>query len=370
MNKPSKAGSKVKNTFEAHKVPGTIGLDVGDRLSYFCVLSDEGQVVAEGRVATSKEAMQHYLAGLAPSRIALECGTHSGWLSRLAGDLGHEVIVANPRELRKIHQSNRKNDRADAQILARMARVDPKLLAPIQHRSAQMQADLAMIRARDILVRTRTKWVNAVRGLVKATGSRLPKCSTHSFARQVLDQVPEELHEALHPLITSIASLSEKITQYDRKIEALADEQYPQTKVLRQITGVGALTAATFVLTLADPGRFTKSRDVGACLGLAPRQDDSGDRISQLPITKAGDEHLRRLLVGCAQYIVGPFGPDCDLRRFGERLMQRGGKNAKKRAVVAVARKLGALLHYLWSTGSVYDPLHNANKNAKELQAA
>ena len=343
---------------ERAATPCAIGVDVGDRFSRVCILDSDGVPCREERVRTSEPGFRQYFERLAPSQIALEAGTHSGWVSRLLQACGHTAIVANARELRKIHQSDRKNDRADAEILARMLRFDPQLLCPIRHRSAQMQADLAVIRARDTLVGARTKCVNAARGLVKSVGARLPKCSTHSFAAAALDHVPVELHAALSPLIETIANLSDQIRRYDRSIETLAKE-YPATDVLRQVSGVGALTALTFVLTVADPQRFRKSRDIGPYLGLVPRQDDSGNRVSQLPITKAGDAHLRRLLVGSAQYILGPFGPKCSLRSYGERLTQRGGKNAKKRAVVAVARKLAVLLHRLWSTGEVYEALRN-----------
>ena len=296
--------------------------------------------------------------------MVLEAGTHSGWISRLIESYGHEVIVANPREVRKIYQNDRKNDRSDAQILARLARFDPQLLEPIRHRTAPMQADLATIRARETLVTARTKCVNAMRGLVKSMGGRLPKCSTESFCKRVSADVPAELEAALRPLITAIQTLNEQIRCCDQQIESLATQTYPQTALLRQVSGVGPLTALAFVLTIADGARFGKSRDIGAYLGLVPRQDDSGDRSSQLRITKAGDPYLRRLLVGSAQYIVGPFGPDTDLRRHGEKLMQRGGKNGKKRAIVAVARKLAVLLHRLWITGEVYQPLRNSNRQA------
>ena len=375
MNKSSRMHNEIKRSSTVPRarraarqdglVPAAIGLDVGDRQSHFCILADDGQTIAEGKVPTTPEALRQFLAGLIPTRVALESGTHSGWISRLAESLKHEAIVANPRELRKIHQSDRKNDRADAQVLARMARFDPQLLAPIQHRSAEMQADIAMIRARDTLVGARTKFVNAVRGHVKTTGKRLTRCSTRCFARQVTEQLPSELHEALLPMVQAIAALSEQIQVYDRQIAVLAKTRYPVTQVLRQVNGVGPVTSVAFVLTLADPLRFTKSRDVGAYLGLVPRQDDSGDRVSQLPITKAGNRLLRRLLVGSAQYILGPFGPDCDLRRYGEKLMQRGGKNAKKRAVVGVARKLAVLLHRLWTTGEMYCPLRNSQEVSK-----
>lgn len=338
--------------------PCAIGIDLGDRFSYVCILDRQGVACQEDRVRTSELGFRQYFEGLPHSQIALETGTHSGWVSRLLERYGHVVVVANARELRKIHQSDRKNDRADARVLARMLRFDPQLLCPIRHRSAQMQADLAVIRARDTLVGARTKCVNAARGLVKAAGGRLPKCSTHSFPAAVLDHIPVELHAALSPLIETISNLSGQIRHYDRTIEALA-KTYPATEVLRQVSGVGALTSLTFVLTVADPARFRRSRDIGPYLGLVPRQDDSGDRVSQLPITKAGDANLRRLLVGSAQYILGPLAPKSSLRSYGERLAQRGGKNAKKRAVVAVARKLGILLHRLWITGEVYEALRN-----------
>jgi transposase len=275
---------------------------------------------------------------------------------------GHEVIVANPRELRKIHQSDRKNDRSDAQVLARMARFDPQLLAPITHRSAAMQNDLAVVRARDVLVRARTQCVNAVRGLVKTAGGRLTARGTECFARKVGAQLPSGLERALEPMLKTIEALTEQIRAYDRVIDELASH-YPATQILRQVTGVGALTAVTYALTLGDSSRFGSSRDIGAYLGLVPRQHDSGNHVSQLSITKAGNTLLRRLLVGSAHYILGVHGPDCDLRRYGERLMTRGGKNAKKRALVAVARKLAVLLHRLWVNGEVYDPLHSEQKS-------
>jgi transposase len=290
MNKSTKREPKIKQVFttpdkNAAIPDSTIGLDLGDQYSYFCSVDADGNVVSEGKVATTQDAMRKYFSSLAPSRVAMENGTHSAWVSRLAAASSHEVIVANPRELRKIHQSDRKNDRADAQVLARMARFDPELLAPIRHRSAPMQADLATIRARDVLVRARSQCVNAARGLVKAMGGRLPKCSTSSFARKSVDNLPPELRIALEPMITTIENLTEQIRSYDRRIESIAAERYPQTQMLEQITGVGTLTALAFLLVLADPLRFQRSRDVGAYLGLVPRQADSGNRISQLGIT-------------------------------------------------------------------------------------
>jgi transposase len=167
-----------------------------------------------------------------------------------------------------------------------------------------------------------------------------------------------------------IGSLTERVRQYDRKLEAVSKEHYPETELLRQVEGVGPLTALTFVLTLEDPYRFEKSRSVGAYLGLVPARDQSGDRDPQKRISKEGDQRLRKLLVSGAHYILGPFGSDSDLRRHGEKIASRGGKNAKNQAVVAVARKLSVLLHSLWISAEVYEPLRNTHRRERREEAA
>jgi transposase len=364
MNKHSKdeVAGKVDPKARARAAKRTwIGIDLGDRWSEVCAVDDGGKVRLREPVRTSPGAMREYFRSFAGARVALETGTHSPWASRLLAECGLEVTVANAREVRKIHQSDRKNDRSDAEILARMLRFDPKLLAPIRHRSAAMQIDLSTLRARDTLVGARTKCINSVRGLVKATGQRLPKCSSEAFVHRVEESIPLELQPALAPMLETIAILTNQIRTYDQRIAALARDRYPETAILTQVNGVGPITSLAFVLTV-DKDRFPRSRQVGPFLGLVPRQYDSGDQHSQLPITKAGNAYMRRLLVGSAQYILGPFGSDCLLRRYGERLAKRGGKNAKKRAVVAVARKLGVLLHHLWSTGAVYDPFYGTSE--------
>lgn len=338
----------------------TIGLDLSDTHAHYCVVNAHGQVVRTGRVRTTATALEHALASWPGSRVVLEVGTHSPWVSRLLTRLGHEVLVANARQLRLIYASPRKSDRVDAEALARLGRLDPALLHPIQHRSAQAQADLAQLRARDCLVRTRTQLINHVRGAVKAVGGRLPASSAPAFVAKVRPHVPPELVAALAPLLTLLTDVTTQIRALEHAIDEVARTRYPETQRLRQVAGVGPLTALCYVLTLEDPRRFRCSRAVGAYLGLCPRQDDSGARQPQLHITKRGDAMLRRLLVSGAQYILGPFGPDCELRRWGLALAARGGGNAKKRAVVAVARKLAALLHRLWVSGAVYHPLRTA----------
>jgi transposase len=346
----------------------TAGLDLGDKYSYLCLIDQHsGEVIEEGRLRTSPEALRRRFSSEQYSlRIAIEAGTHSPWVSRvLEEECGHEVLVANPRKTRLIYTNTRKTDEMDAESLARLARLDPKLLYPLKHRGEDSQAHLAFIRSREALVRCRTQLVNHVRGAVKSFGGRLPKCPAVSFHNKAPEYIPEALWPALGPLLETIGSLTQRIRQYERQLETICQEHYPETELLKQVEGVGALTALTFVLTLEDPSRFAKSRSVGAYLGLVPARDQSGDRDPQKRISKEGDEMLRKLMVGSAHYMLGPFGSDSDLRRHGEKIASRGGKNAKKRAVVAVARKLSVLLHRLWVTGELYDPLYNTHRRTK-----
>jgi transposase len=340
----------------------TVGLDLGDKYSHLCMLDNEsGEVIEESRLRTTPEDLHRRFDSEQKMKIAIEVGTHSPWISRLLGECGHEILIANPRKTRLIYGEKRKTDKLDAQKLARLARADPELLYPVEHRGENAQAHLALIHSRDALVRSRTQLINHVRGTVKSFGARLPKCSAESFHKKVADMLPFELAEALEEVVATIASLTERIRDYERRIEQVCKERYPEeTGLLRQVPGVGALTSLTFVLTLENPQRFAKSRVVGAYLGLVPGKDQSGESDPGKRISGEGDEMLRRLLVGSAHYILGPFAPDSDLRRHGEKIASRGGKNAKKRAVVAVARKLAVLLHHLWVSGEMYDPLHNA----------
>jgi transposase len=338
----------------------TVGVDLGDQWSNYCILDLEGETLAEGKLRTTEQDFAEFFQCLSSARVVVEVGTHSAWVGELIGQCGHEVVVANPRLMEGSKRRKRKNDRIDANKLARLGRVDPQSLHPMEHRSREVRQDLVLLRARDALVAARTELINTTRGMVKSVGKRLPKCSSRSFASQAEEGLPVEIREALLPLVRLAKALSHCIKKYDRRIEEMASEKYGHTKLLRQIKGVGPITSLAYVLTLEDPKRFTQSRDVGPYLGLVPKQEDSGESQPQLGISKAGDRMVRKLLVGSAQYILGPFGPDTDLRRYGLRLCERGGKNAKKRAAVAVARKLAVLLHRLWVTGEVYEPLRHS----------
>ena len=344
-----------------------IGIDLGDRRSHYCVLNEDGIVIEEGAVQSTPAAFSKQFAIFESCRIAVEVCAHSRWASRVLSECGHDVIVANTVRLHLIHKSSRKSHRVDACSLARLVRVDPQLLGPVQHRNEEEQNALAVIRVRDLMVRTRARLINCVRGMVKATGARLPACSAISFAGYARPAIPEELRPALDPLVEQIQNITNLIKRYNRKIANIAVTKYPATQTLQQIRGVGAVTALGFILTLGNSERFARSRDAGAYLGLRPRRYQSGESNPQLGICKEGEGFMRRYLVNAAQYILGPFGPDTDLRRWGESLIARGGRVAKHRAVVAVARKLAVLLHRLWATGEVYDPLRNS-RNKQQIQ--
>jgi transposase len=339
----------------AMKPPVTVGIDLGDRFSRYCVVNQDGEVMEEGRIATTPTALERHFAGESRQRIAMECGTHSPWVSRLLRGLGHEVWVANARKVRAITASESKNDRNDAEKLARFAAYNPQLLSPLEHRSPERQRDLNLLQARDTLVRARTMLVNALRGLIKSAGYRLPKCSTDSFARVAGKAIPGGYELAARPLLEQVAQLTEQIQGMDKQIAGLA-QRYPEIERLRSVPGVGPVIATAYVLTLDSPTAAENSRAVGAFLGLRPRQSQSGDSDPQHRISKTGNDYLRRLLVQAAHYVLGPFAPDSQLRRWGLRLAASGGKRGKKRAVVAVARKLAVLLHHLWRSGESYRP--------------
>ena len=340
----------------------TIGIDVGDKYCQLCVLENEtGEELEQVRIGTTKKALGRWFKKRSAARVVLEVGCHSGWISRLVAGFGHQVLVADPRKARQLMGNEEKDDDLDAEMLARFGRADPKLLKPVKLRSEKTQCDLAVIRSRDALVSARTQLINHVRGAVKAVGQRLPSCSTDRFAK-LRGQLPELLAGALEPTMLAIEALTEQIRRLDRTVERMCEQDYPQTQLLRQISGVGPITALTYALTIEDPSRFDKSRLVGPYLGLCRRRWRSGEDDPELHITKSGDHLLRKLLVQCAHHIVGVHGQDSDLRRWGLAYAARGGRAAKKRAVVGVARRLAVLMHRLWITGEEYDPLHNVRR--------
>jgi transposase len=343
----------------------TIGIDLAEKKHTVCVLGADGEVLHRQEIANTRQGLERLIQRYPGALVVVESGTHSPWISRLLEAAGCRVLVGNPRKLRAIWARTNKSDVTDAEMLARLGRLDPKLLYPIHHRGEQAQRDLAQVKARDMLVQSRSTLVSHVRSIAKSLGERVPSSSTNAFPARARDHLSEELGAVVAPVLESIEVLSRQIKVYDQGIAALSATGYPETERLQQVPGVGPVTALAFVLTIEEPGRFVKSRSVGAFLGMTQRRDQSGETDRHLRITKAGDRYVRQLLVSCAHYILGPFGPECDLRRFGMKLMKRGGKNGKRRAVVAVARKLAVLLHRLWVTGAAYAPDYNRQAKQK-----
>jgi transposase len=346
----------------------TIGMDLGDKRSFLYVVDNTtGEEVEQAQIPTTIKNVGKWFARRQPATVVIEIGTHSGWVSRLIAQHGHEVLVADARQVRNLAKGANKDDRLDAEFLARLGRADRRLLKPIKLRTEDTQIVLGLLRARDNLVQARTQLINHVRGSVKAVGVRLPNCSSESF-HKLSNEIPEKLRELLNPTMICIDTINKQIQVYDQIIEGKSKQEYPETAILKQVSGVGPITALAFVLTIEDPNRFAKSRTVGAYLGLTRSRYDSGESNPELGISKRGDELLRRLLVNCAHYILGPHGPDSDLRRWGFAHGAGGGKSAKKRAIVAVARRLAVLLHRLWTTGEQYDPLYNARQAQQHEQ--
>jgi transposase len=336
----------------------TIGLDLGDRKHHACILDAKGNIVAEELITNTRECVARFGERYPRATYIMETGTHSPWVSRLLEERGRRVIVANARKVRAICESQTKSDVEDARMLARLGRADPVLLHPIKHRSEQGQRALIRLKVRETLVRSRVNQMNSVRFLLKSLG--LPVASGNkamTFTRRLRPLLDEPTRVLVEPLLAMIDLLNARIAEMDKELEAFGRERYPVTERLRQVDGVGPITALAFVLTIEDPARFRDTRDVGAYLGLVPKRDQSGNCDKQLPITKAGNTQLRCLLVNCAHYILGPFGPPSRLREAGERIAARGGKSAKKRAVIAVARKLAVMLLALWKSGAEYEAL-------------
>lgn len=343
-----------------------IGVDLGDTKHAICITDKHGNITKEYSIPNSRAQIQKLAVCYPNSLIALEVGTHSPWISRLLKELGLTVIVANARKLRAIYTNTRKSDLLDARMLAKLARVDPELLHPIHHSSEDTQLDFIPIKMRETLVRQRVNIINAIRGALKALGIRIPNATTRGFAKQAqiyLEKNHSEMLPNITPMLDVLIQLKDQISSYDKTIDQMIADKYPAAQRLQQIGGVGPLTALGFVLTIERPERFEDPRDVGAYVGLVPRRDQSGDTDKQLRISKTGNNYLRKLLVQCAQYNLGHFGQDSDLRRYGENIYKStGSRLAKRKAVIAVARKLSVLMLTLWLRECDYEPLRNANK--------
>jgi transposase len=338
----------------------TIGLDLGDSRSTLCVLDARGQIVEEANVLTRGEALRDRFHR-PRARVVMEACGQSSWIGDLLEELGHEVCVINPRQLKLISHSVKKTDRNDARLLARIGRTDVGLLQPTHRRRVEYRNARTVLKTRRSLVEARTRLVNSVRSTAKGYGCKIRTCSTECFAKAATASLPAELRKMTQPQLDALSFLTKQIESCDLEIERLGREQFPQTELLRRIHGVGPQVALAFVAAIDEPDRFRRSREVGPYLGLTPRRDQSGDSDPRLRISKHGDGSVRSLLVSSATHILRVRAPDSDLKRFGQRTA--GGHPSPRdrgRARIAVARKLAVLMHHLLQSGEVYEPLRNA----------
>lgn len=345
----------------------TIGLDLGDTNSTLCELDASGAIVARAEVPTSRAALTAKFKRRARTRIVLEACGQSTWIAKLLESFGHEVYVANPRQLHLISKSVRKTDRNDAHLLARIGRSDLGLLQPTHVRSQPSVEARTVLSARRNLVQVRTRLINSVRAAAKGFGQKLKTCGSDAFAKMATVGLAPELLALIQPQIDTLVFLQEQIELYDERIEKLGNEHFPQTTLLRAIHGVGPQVALAFVAAIDDPRRFARSRDVGPYLGLTPRRDQSGDSDPRLRITKHGDGDMRSLLVSAATHVLRKGAPDCDLKRFGKRIAgPTPTPREKARARIAVARKLAVLMHRLLRNGEVYDAQYRSKHTRDE----
>jgi transposase len=333
-----------------------IGIDLSSKLSTFCILDAGGEVLFRGQVPTNREDFTRRFAPFVPAVVAIETGSQARMADDVLSGLGHTVVTANPRRVAAISRNIKKSDEEDAQLLARLVRMDPKLLSPVAHRSAKAHEGLSLLRGRDLCVRSRTAHINLIRGMAKGFEVKLITCDAEDFAEKILPLVAgTQLGELLAPILMVLETLNKSIEEFDRKLTEFGEKYVPAAKSLQRIPGVGPITSLGFALAVDDPHRFPNQRAIGAYFGLVPRRDQSGDVDKRLGITKAGDALTRRLLTQSANRLMMTRAKDCDLKRFGERLMNSGQTN-RKRAVSAVARKLACQMLRVLKTGVAYEP--------------
>jgi len=330
----------------------TIGIDVGDRNSKICVMTKqpggERQIIVETTCATTKAGFAEAFAKFERSwPVVFETGTHCRWMDKCFKALGFKTIVANPSLVPSITKSNKKNDRNDARELARLAIADPAMLHPVFLRDEIYQQMLRYHAARNMLISQRTQTINQIRGFAKSLGFRIECSSTAMFHAVNRVDWPKELEQAVWPIMGTLKAINLKIKAYDRLIEQLAEK--PEFKWMveraRVIYGIGIIGSTVLVAAIGGrPDRFEHARDVGAYLGMTPKQDQSGDTDKQLHITHAGSSIVCTTLVECAGVALMANAKETDLKLKGLRIAMRGGKIAKKKARIAVARSMAVTI--------------------------
>jgi transposase len=344
-----------------------IGLDLGDYEMTYRVVDGDGRPIAEGSASAEPEEVA-VLAGKYPGAdVLMEAGGSSPWVQRMLRERGLNAIVAKADIL--CGRRRRKNDPTDAAALAELMRMKSSLIVEVEHKSEDDAIDFVVLKSRDQLVKMRTASINFVRGVLKSFGVRVGRADADAFGRFAAPFVPSKLRSTIKPQLDFIVSLTARIKAFDVQIKKKVMTKHPQAVALAEsVYGVSHIVATAFVLTIFRPDRFRRARDVGPYLGLEPAQKASGTLDPELGISRAGNPFLRKLLVQSAHYLLGPLARDQkkagDLREWGLGLIRRGGKGAKKRASVAVARRLAVAMLASWKSGTPWDP-HYASKKKK-----
>ena len=339
------------------------GMDVHDRKSNYYAIDQDGLEVGTASFYTTQEAFTQHFGDLKPSKIVIEAGAHSHWIGKLLESFGHRVVVAHPTRVRLIAKSQEKDDRVDAEFLARLLRADLKLLSPTYLRSETNLFFRGYLKVRGTYVKARTMLINTGRGLVKSFGIKLPQCVTEQFVEKVEGlTLPEEVKGLLIPLLAQIRHFSTQIEHFDREIEEMAQDS-ALLRRFQEVPGVGPLVALAFMLHIGDPTRFSKGTAVGRYFGLTSGRRMSGEGGYQTRITKAGDPQMRTLMIQAA-YGVMRTKKESDLKNWANQLLRRMGeaRSARKKVAVAIARKLTVLLHRIWITGERYQPFYHTAK--------
>lgn len=328
------------------------GIDLHQNETEICVLDNEGALVERARIKTSRETLKRRFNGQSPMKVAMEAGGSSPWVSRLVESMGHDVVVCAPRRVRLIAESTMKTDEIDAEVLARLVRVDEGFLGRVTHRSESAQLQRGLMTSRTALVNARSKWVHSARGILRSFGFRVPGgCTSRFHQRCAKVEMPDHLRAVVQPLLNQIEQVSLEIQALNERLEDIAANN-PVAQHLQAVPGVGTIVALYFVFSIDDPDRFQRSRDVAAFFGLRPTIRGSADVCHYGRITKEGDPEMRRLLIQAAHGMINSR-KTCALQQWALNLAARRGK---KKALVALARKIAVLLHHLWVTGEVFQP--------------
>ena len=344
-----------------------IGLDLGDKSMCFRVVDGEGRVLEEGASTTSSTEIAVFAKRHPGAEVLMEAGGNSPWVQREFCKQGLKAVVTKADIL--CGRRRRKNDPTDAAELAELMRMNSNRIVEVEHKPEDVAVDFVLLKARDTLVKSRTAAINFVRGELKTFGVRIQPMDADCFGRRAAPHVPAELRRALKPMIDEIVGLTARIKSYEKNIKKAVATTYPQAKrFVDEVYGVSDVVALAFVLTIFNPERFRRARDVGPYLGLEPKERSSGTIKPQLGVSKAGNPFMRKLLVQSAHFLLGGFAVNeersGDLREWGMSLKRRGGKAAKKRAAVAVARKLAVAMLASWKSETPWDPRY-ASKRKK-----